>query len=120
MVLLWKVGAAMMNKETKEALEKAIDKYTKHVELVNQHINKNTTIMAIGINIGPQSCSLCNLFYEHDCKGCPIYNKTGIILCQNSPYKEIEWLFCSKRPITQSTVEAFESELNFLISLREE
>ena len=34
------------------------------------------------------NCSLCSLFFENNCAGCPIKEKTGETQCNNTPYRE--------------------------------
>ena len=41
------------------------------------------------IDRGVDNCPLCNLFYYgHDCKGCPVFAKTGQTACQDTPYQD--------------------------------
>lgn len=34
------------------------------------------------------NCALCAIFYDADCRGCPIKETTGVFRCANSPYRE--------------------------------
>jgi hypothetical protein len=36
---------------------------------------------------GPDNCPLCQCFFEADCAGCPVYEKTGLYSCEGSPYE---------------------------------
>jgi hypothetical protein len=51
-------------------------------------------------NIGPSSCALCGLFNTplkkrlgKTCIGCPVYERTGLEGCRNSPYENINRSF---------------------------
>lgn len=37
---------------------------------------------------GVSSCPLCQLFWERDCVGCPVMDRTGNEFCIGSPYDE--------------------------------
>jgi hypothetical protein len=39
---------------------------------------------------GTDNCPLCQEFYRHGCRGCPIRENTGYSECTGSPYEE--WL----------------------------
>ena len=41
-----------------------------------------------GADRGIDNCPLCALFYNHNCDGCPVYEKTEYEDCQNSPYEQ--------------------------------
>ena len=64
---------------------------------------------------GAGSCPLCKLFhgeYRTDnmssCSGCPVYNKTGMTYCHETPYEA----YCRDR-----SNESAKAELDFLKSL---
>ncbi len=42
-----------------------------------------------GTDEGVENCPLCKLYYDKNCKGCPVSIATGKINCDGSPY----WLF---------------------------
>ena len=44
-----------------------------------------------GEDLGDENCSLCQLFHEHDCKGCPVSTFTCMEGCVKTPYEE--WSF---------------------------
>jgi hypothetical protein len=37
----------------------------------------------------PSKCALCKLYYGDDCRGCPVREDTGEVLCGGSPY--VDW-----------------------------
>jgi hypothetical protein len=39
-----------------------------------------------GYDGGTDNCPLCTKFYDQNCSGCPVAEKTGFILCWKSPY----------------------------------
>jgi hypothetical protein len=47
------------------------------------------------VSITPESCALCGLFNTSlkeknaVCIGCPVYERTGLRLCRNSPYEHV-------------------------------
>jgi len=40
-----------------------------------------------GTDEGPDNCPLCKLYFDKNCKGCPVRIATGEILCDGSPYE---------------------------------
>lgn len=40
--------------------------------------------------IGPNHCPLCKIYLDDDCAGCPIYAKSGVRYCSNTPYYDCE------------------------------
>ncbi len=61
-----------------------------------------------GENNGGVNCALCELHLFLDCKGCPIFLKTGLTSCGGTPYT---WFIHPSK-------EAAIAELEFLKSLR--
>lgn len=66
-----------MNKKTLTALKGSIRKWEKIVQ-------------GKGIDDGIANCPLCHVFYDNDCKGCPVRKKTGYWCCIGSPHEEWE------------------------------
>ena len=65
-----------MNAETLKALKGSIRKWKRIEE-------------GKGVDRGPDNCPLCKLFfYQCDCKGCPVFEKTGLPNCSGTPYDE--------------------------------
>lgn len=73
-----------MDKETLQALKGSIKKW--------ERIVKTTTAKDDGIH----NCPLCKLFHStmsknylsESCLACPIYNKTNVFFCNETPYQE--------------------------------
>lgn len=36
--------------------------------------------------VSSEDCALCSLFFNRDCKGCPVSNFTGATACDGTPY----------------------------------
>ena len=64
-----------MNARTRIALGGAISKWKNIVA------GKDT-------DRGVTNCPLCELFYDHLCKGCPVSAETGQTACQGTPYQD--------------------------------
>ncbi|MCK9458787.1 MAG: hypothetical protein M0R80_04045 [Proteobacteria bacterium] len=59
------------------------------LEALQGSIKKHENILAgIGRDKGPSNCPLCQLFWDIECDGCPISNKTGERCCENTPYND--------------------------------
>jgi len=96
------------------AIEKAVEKYN---------------LIAIGClspigNLGVKTCNLCYMYwYERDCRGCPVYNRTKIMGCILTPHKWIvdNQISIAKKlighPRFEQGITAVEDEIEFLISL---
>lgn len=77
----------MMLEKTLEALKDSIAKWKKNCEVKSLD----------NVLLGSSTCPLCNLFnpsgdlyYEDKCVGCPVYENTGTMYCNNTPYEQIE------------------------------
>lgn len=67
-----------MNAETLKALKGSIKKWEKIAE-------------GTGADRGPKNCPLCLLlWYEYNCAGCPVHEKTKEMNCEKTPYWEWE------------------------------
>ena len=65
-----------MKKKTLKALKGSIKKWEK-------------IVAGTGTDEGLDNCPLCKVFYaDFTCQDCPVYKKTGQILCAGSPYTE--------------------------------
>lgn len=62
-----------MDAKTREALEGSIEKWRKIIE-------------EGGFDDGPVNCPLCKLFYNDDCRGCPVVDAAGVTHCMDTPY----------------------------------
>lgn len=103
-----------MDKRTAEALEASI-----------KHWQENVVAETPGnASIDTDDCALCKVFFEGDCRGCPIQAATGDEYCWGTPYEEARELFneWEGRPHGVRTRGlwrvAAQKELDFLISLR--
>ena len=68
--------ATEMDRKTLAALKKSIEHWER---LASGQLKR-------GEWIGPDHCSLCKLFYDGGCNGCPVAEKTGYNDCQTTPY----------------------------------
>ena len=59
------------------------------------------------------SCSLCRIFLERDCVGCPVMVKTGEAGCVDTPYEE----YCDEDDVKRALRFA-KREVRFLRSLK--
>ena len=70
----------------------------------------------------PANCALCSLYYNNNCEGCPVQNKTGYGLCLRTPFKEaadLYWEIYHGIPCAIKTFyKAVQKEIKFLESLR--
>lgn len=82
-----------MNTKTKKALDDSIVKWRKNLSFAEDGEYHS-------IRVDAESCALCNLFlmnemgryiqdYSKKCRGCPVYEKTGIIGCEDTPYDDV-------------------------------
>jgi hypothetical protein len=65
------------------------------------------------VGITSISCKLCDMYVFEDCGGCPIFKKTGLDDCQETPWEDIY----DNPKRTSPWCEAVEEEIEFLISL---
>jgi len=109
-----------MNKKTKKALEESIAHWER------MRASRSVTDF-FKERPSDGDCALCNLFIRHDCKGCPVMERTGEMGCEKSPYiKANKALFnwerdsVGKGRTVWRTVwrRAATREINFLRSLR--
>jgi len=102
-----------MDAKTRDALEKSITAWEEKVRLAK----KGEAAFA---KMGATECALCKLYYYNDCIGCPVAAETGQPSCDGSPYMEAYRAYRNAyeygRP--DGAAEAFQKELDFLISLR--
>lgn len=58
-------------------------------EALEGSISKWESIVAgTGVDLGPQNCPLCQKYYCVDCRGCPVFEKSGKTHCEGTPYDE--------------------------------
>ena len=102
---------SVMDQKTMEALEGSIEKWQKIVD-------------GTGRDESISNCPLCIEFFKNGCRGCPVYRKTEVAICRDTPYDD--W---SKVPLdlpyndrngythTRASLRAAKAELKFLKSL---
>lgn len=83
------------------------------------------------VKMGADRCALCAMFLEHDCKGCPVMQRTGYPGCLRSPYRAVwaaylMWKYTKLSSCANIWLaardefrKAAQAEVDFLISLRE-
>jgi hypothetical protein len=88
-----------MDKKTLAALKRSIKKWKRN---------------AAGkpAKTGCADCPLCVLFWEDNCRGCPVYKHTGRIDCRETPYVQ-EALFLQGENFVKNS----QKEVEFLESL---
>lgn len=108
-----------MDDETKEALEKSIEKWQANVEA-----EKWDEVL-----MSRADCPLCVLYnngssvLDTDCKGCPILEKTGARYCSGSPFSKVFGLQQIEDPeqeghlVSDEAREAMKAEVEFLKGL---
>ena len=102
-----------MEEKTLVALKKSIE-----------HWEKNAAPGDHPVSTKAKDCALCGLFFwEEDCAGCPVYQRTGREGCHGSPYWSVvdaKLELCadeSKGRLRKKLREAAQKELDFLKSL---
>lgn len=106
----------------KQALELSIAKW----EHIVRSLQNGIVIWAEG---STNTCGLCSIYYlnveydvEYDsdkyCSGCPVSEKTGLDVCQNTPYEDFSNALNGGYE-SSVIIAAAQAELDFLISLRE-
>lgn len=69
--------------------------------------------------ISAEDCVCCNIWFDHDCEGCPIFEYTHKIECRNTPYQNVsrqcDLLTCDPRdPHQWFILESFvQTEIDF-------
>ncbi len=66
-----------MDKKILQALNKSIAKWERNA----------TTYDLWEVTLGILECALCQLFWDRNCKGCPVLEKTGATCCDETPYE---------------------------------
>lgn len=68
-------ASGKMNKRTLKALQGSIRKWQ---GVVDGRVKDK----------GPSNCPLCEVFFYHHCRGCPVAEHTGFSDCYDTPYDE--------------------------------
>lgn len=124
-----------MDKRTAKALEASIKKWKRNVKAPTPQ----------EYLVGPDDCPLCKLFFDFSgddygdeddfawigCKGCPIAERTGMVLCDGTPYEDATiqrslWITAldlgnevTAKAARRRARKAARAEVAFLESLRE-
>lgn len=105
-----------MDAKTAEALEASIKHWQENVAAETPD----------GVSLQADHCALCRIFfYEKNCRGCPVFARTGEQCCNESPYRAAEYWFeqWKRRPdsaeIRAEWRQTAQKEVDFLISLRD-
>jgi len=104
-----------MDAIAEKALDKSIEKWEKIVD-------------GTGVDDGINNCALCVQYQDFFCEGCPVYEKTEITGCKNTPYTEWEshWEnnhlkgfdFFPRKIMCDECKKLAQKELDFLRSLK--
>lgn len=113
-------------------LQKSIKRYREKIALLKKHLGKKVYCncytglrLAEGeeflFYIGQTDCALCREYIAGYCNHCPVFEKTGKVGCENTPWQRI-WIHCQKEVffITKKFINLFEKELAFLEGLQSE
>lgn len=77
----------MMDDVTRKALEGSIA----HWERLLKCVKDDDPAGARQEGWGPDSCALCQEFYDNGCEGCPVKAITGYLHCIGSPWYRANW-----------------------------
>jgi hypothetical protein len=125
-----------MTKKARKALIKSIEKWERYLTVAHFVDASFVWIVDACICIDneiliddPQTCPLCNVFnksslgYTSSCNRCPIYEKTGKLFCEGTPYFKIsDWMldFQNHRVDIKEGIDLIAEEVEFLYSLLDE
>ena len=93
-----------------ELLDKAIEKW----KTVKSKLEQGLSVS----NVGRLSCALCVGIC--DCEECPVYNKTKIVACIETPYDNLEFSCDDSVIPTPDNIKLAQDEIEFLESLKTE
>lgn len=113
-------------------LQESIKRYREKIALLKEHSRKRAYFdpytglcLAKGQEflfwLGEKDCALCRQYIYDNCERCPVFEKTGGLFCETTPWGEI-WVHCQKKNffITKKFINLFERELAFLEGLQSE
>ena len=100
-----------MNNEQRTALEASIKHWKDNLKAA-----KKGKIGAI--HIGVSTCACCDLYFDNNCKDCPIYEYTGMSTCGATPYEDVAEehsdVLYKKSPDLTNLIDTIEDEIDFL------
>ena len=111
-----------MDIKVKEALEGSIRHWEENLENAKRGMLERVSLSA-------NDCSLCELFFQVDCRGCPVSNETLKKKCGGTPYYAVENALKAMRFETLETIKKndliitlhykMQAEMDFLKGLKE-
>lgn len=108
-----------MNSKTQKALLNSIEHWHQNLNiLILNHLSNSP--LTTNINMTASTCPLCSLFFDSNCKNCPItINNPSHCACTNTPYIDAaNWFYNGLTNHDYSLgYEVISNELEFLISL---
>lgn len=81
------------------------------------------------IDDGRKACSLCSLFWTNECFECPVFERTEVKRCEETPYWDVHYILekssiedwedgvDADESIVEQIKECMEKEIDFLRSL---
>lgn len=70
---------------SKVALQKSIIKWWSNLKVA--YALPESSIY--GLKLSVEDCPLCRLYFEDDCRGCPVFEDTGTSACYGTPYEQV-------------------------------
>lgn len=61
-------------------------------------------VLGTGVDKASENCPLCKVYIVRACRGCPVYNTTGLIGCIGTPY--VDYVNAGKGPNNHPSDEA--------------
>ena len=100
-----------MDERTLRALRGSIEKWERNLAVAQEGTGE--------LNIDRDSCPLCALFWDWNwdktCRGCPVFERTGLRSCHGTPYYRVE--AAQEEEDRPALIAATEDEIAFLRSL---
>lgn len=109
-----------MDKKTLVALQKSIKKYERHIRNVKgaKVAVRRNNYHSFGLYFSIYDCALCKIHFDGSCEACPIKLRTGIPLCNETPYTDIFYFLDSySKEGNEELIGVLQAEVNFLKSL---
>ncbi len=112
-----------MEEKTLKALLDSIDHWKNIVSVIKKNMGKPFFRKGVQLysadnsflfELGPEACSLCNIFVSGNCVGCPVYEFTGKGSCMNTPYDRISLELRTSKLFHGNILVVAEDEVQFL------
>jgi len=109
-----------MDKKTYDTLVASCKKWRVNYKNIQDREGKLVSIKLF--LYGSLDCPLCELFGEKSCRGCPVFEKTKVTSCQDTPYYEIvneinRFDYSLHIQVTKKLIQETNREIRFLESL---